>query len=435
MKIGVLGGGLTGMTLGSLLNSDVEILEKNPETGGLCRSMECEGFTFDYGGSHIIFSKDREVMNFMLNSLGENKNKCKRNTKILFKGRYVKYPFENGLRDLSLKDNFECLYYYLNNIIDIANNKLDKPKNFKDWIYYNFGRGIAEKYMIPYNEKIWNTKVDLMCLDWINNRIPKPPLEDIIKSSLGIKTEGYKHQLFFYYPKKGGIQSLVRSIEKGIRGKVTVNYPITSIYNEDGKWIVSNGKDDRVFDNIISTIPIADMIAALRDVPGDIKNIVKNLKYNSLITVMVGLDTPKLNDISWLYLPESDMLANRVSFPSNFSEYVAPKGRTSVLAEITCTMCDQIWNMSDEEIADETIQGLHRLNILDKEKICACKVRRSRYAYVIYDLDYFSKMQVIYSYFNMLGVKLCGRFGEFKYLNMDACIRSAMDRSKELKEK
>ena len=118
MKIGILGGGLTGITLGYFLNcDDIEILEKNMETGGLCRSLQDEGFTFDYGGSHIIFSRDKEVLSFMLAVLGDNKVQRRRNTKILFKGNYVKYPFENGLNDLPKEDNFECLCYYIDNII------------------------------------------------------------------------------------------------------------------------------------------------------------------------------------------------------------------------------------------------------------------------------------------------------------------------------
>ena len=34
------------------------------------------------------------------------------------------------------------------------------------------------------------------------DRIPRPPDDDIIKSAKGIDTEGYKHQLYFHYPKK-----------------------------------------------------------------------------------------------------------------------------------------------------------------------------------------------------------------------------------------
>ena len=72
MTTGIIGGGLTGLSLASLLQEDQEILEKSPEAGGLCRSIQEEGFTFDYGGSHIIFSKDEEVLRFILDLLGDN---------------------------------------------------------------------------------------------------------------------------------------------------------------------------------------------------------------------------------------------------------------------------------------------------------------------------------------------------------------------------
>lgn len=55
-----LAGGLTGLTLGYLLNQkgiEFEILEKEHKCAGPMASLNQNGFTFDVGGSHIIFQK------------------------------------------------------------------------------------------------------------------------------------------------------------------------------------------------------------------------------------------------------------------------------------------------------------------------------------------------------------------------------------------
>ena len=426
MTIGIIGGGLTGVTLGYFLKENVQILEKNDEPGGLCRSIHDEGFTFDFGGSHIIFSRDKQVLDFMIGCLGENICQRIRNTKILYDNRYVKYPFENGLSDLSVEDNFECLYHYIDNIL----KKGDMPyENFRSWIYGTFGKGIAEKYMIPYNEKVWNLSTELMSSDWVANRVPQPPMEDVIKSSLGIHTEGYQHQLYFYYPKLGGIQALIKSIEQGVKGEIRTQFQVKSIKKEDDNWIVSDNKQELIFDRLISTIHLSELERTLDNVPAEVRKCIADLKYNSLITVMIGIDISKLNDISWLYIPQKDIKMNRVSFPSNYSEFVAPSGKSSILAEITCNEGDSTWNLSDAEIANQVIDDLCKLKIINSDKICYSKVKRSKYAYVVYDLNYSYNNSVISRYFNEAEIELCGRFSEFKYLNMDGCIRSAIDKS------
>lgn len=59
-----------------------EILEKNLNCGGLCQSFTEEGFTFDYGGAHIIYSMNQVLIDFMPRTLGENCHPGKRNNKI-----------------------------------------------------------------------------------------------------------------------------------------------------------------------------------------------------------------------------------------------------------------------------------------------------------------------------------------------------------------
>ncbi|MFZ2070669.1 MAG: FAD-dependent oxidoreductase [Halobacteriota archaeon] len=423
MTIGILGAGLTGLTLGNLI-ADCEILEKNSECGGLCQSVEEDGFTFDCGGSHIIYSKDREALDFMLDKLGDNIVKCRRNTKILYKNFYVKYPFENGLSDLPLQDTIECLRGF---IAILAGNKTTRPRNFKEWLYATFGDGIADKYLVPYNEKIWKYDLSKMGTWWVEGRVPKPPIDDIIKSSLGIETEGYKHQLHFYYPKEGGINALIKALERDLGDKIITNFNVKSIKPDNNAWIVSNGRERRRYEQIIATYPLFDVVHALEEVPSEIYHTLHGLKYNSLITVMLGLNVAHLNDYSWLYLPDRDCLAHRVAFPTNYSKCVAPKGKSVVVAEITYNHGDNIDKLSDEAIITRTIAELHKKGILDKDTVCFASAKRTRYAYVIYDLSYEQRIREIRRFLHHAGIHLVGRFAEFKYLNMDACVRNALD--------
>ncbi|MCO6042259.1 protoporphyrinogen/coproporphyrinogen oxidase [Thermococcus alcaliphilus] len=429
MKIGILGGGLAGLSLGYFLNRDGSnflILEKTEETGGLLKSVEVDGFTFDVGGSHIIFSKDKKILNFMVSLLGTNVLKNRRNTKIFYKGHYVKYPFENGLADLPKEDNFECLYYFVQNLIEKKMGKLSSPRNMKEWFYYTFGKGIAEKYLIPYNEKIWKFPLENMSTAWVE-RIPQPPVDDIIKSSLGIPTEGYTHQLYFYYPKFGGIQSLARSLEAPITDRIVTNFKVKKIKKEDSKWIVSNGKKEFEFDKLISTLPLQELIQALRDVPKEILEAVDNLKYNSLITVGIGIDKPRINDFSWVYIPDKEILTHRVSFPSNYSPYVVPQGKSSVLAEITYREGDEISKMKDKEIIERTVEDLDKLKIINKKDVILAMAYKFKYAYVIYDTDYMYNLETIFRYLTWIGIDSLGRFGRWDYINMDSVIKSAME--------
>ena len=424
MKVGILGGGLTGLTIALCLGTEFEVLEKEEECGGLCRSLQEGGFTFDYGGAHIIFSRNKRPVEFMTKLLGGNCVRRRRNNKIFFKGRFVKYPFENGLSDLPKEDAFECLYYYLN-------NDYPEPSNFKEWLYYTFGKGIAEKYLIPYNEKIWNYDTSKMSLHWVEGRVPKPPLEDVIKSAVGISTEGYVHQLYFYYPKTGGIQALIRAMESRIHN-ISRNFAVSRVEKIGRKWIVSDGREDKEFDIVVSTIPIFDLVHALAAVPQAVLKATDSLKYNSLIAVMLGIDSPRISEFTAIYFPDKDFLPNRVGFPMNFSEHNAPERMSSLVAEITANEGDGVWELKDEDIIKHVTDGLHQRKIIDQRRICYSQVRRSKYAYVVYDLDYQKNISTIREYMGSIGIKLCGRFSEFEYLNMDACVEKGMRMTEKL---
>jgi protoporphyrinogen oxidase len=430
VKTAILGGGLTGLTLARFLwekGGEVEVLEAESSIGGLCRSRTANGFCFDTGGSHIIFSRDREVLAFMVEVLGKNRENRKRNTKIFYKGRLVKYPFENGLSELPKDDLYFCLSEFIKTLIAAEKGELPPVITFADWIENTFGRGIAECYLLPYNRKIWNYPPEKMSAHWVEGRVPRPPVEDIIRSAVGIETEGYTHQAIFSYPVEGGIEALVRAIASPIMDRVTCTFPVRKLRATRGSWEISDGTRTIMADKVVCTMPLQNLFAALEDVPAEVREAVAALRYNSVCSVFIGV-RGKVPDVSWLYVPDPGIgLENRISFPSNYSTRVAPEGCGSVLAEITYNEGDPASVMTDDEIIAHVTGSLATMGLVRRGDIVYTGLDRHRFAYVVYDLAYPATIKVVRDYCRSIGIDLVGRFAQFEYLNMDGCIRSVME--------
>lgn len=418
MSIGILGGGLAGIGIAAHLERECEVLEKDSRGGGHCQTVQEQGFTYDAGGPHIIFSRNREMVDYMVSLLAGNVHQARRNNKIFYSGRYVKYPFENGLFDLEPQDRFECLYHFLKN---------DYPPpqtNFKEWLYHHFGKGLAEKYLIPYNEKIWNVPAEELGLEWVEGRVPKPPLEDVIKAAVGVETEGYTHQLFFSYPSRGGIESLPRALESCVRN-VTPDFTVARIWKENGQWCVANGRITKRYSQLVSTIPIQELAHALEGTPREILDAVDSLRYNSLVTVAVGLASAKLPDYTAIYVPDPEIRFHRLSFPAAFSPHNAPPGKSIIQAEITTNPGDGTHELSDEAILADVVGDLEGMQLARAADVCYGRVLRTKYGYVVQDDNYRRHLKQAKAYFAGLGIQLCGRVAEFEYINMDVCLERA----------
>ena len=214
MKIAVLGAGVSGLTAGRLLSDkgyQVTIFEKNETPGGLARSRFKDGYLYDPHGGHIFNSKHPEVVEWVFSLLSkENWQFTERNAKIYFNGKYISYPFELSLCELEPEDAVECIYDFL------LSQQGEEPSNFKDWLTWNFGKGIADYYMIPYNEKIWAYPLEKMETQWMRGKMPLPEKKEIIRSIL-LKdpTERKMPHSTFYYPLHGGIQTMINAIAGG----------------------------------------------------------------------------------------------------------------------------------------------------------------------------------------------------------------------------
>ncbi|WP_419419394.1 protoporphyrinogen/coproporphyrinogen oxidase [Legionella sp. D16C41] len=420
--LAVIGAGPSGLAVSLFLKNTPDILESKSHVGGHASSFFIDGFTFDYG-PHILFSRDQDILNFIIATLGDNIAQCRRNNKISYKDRLLKYPFENDLGSLPLEDNYDCIRHF---IFNPYKEKYANPNNMREWFLKTFGEGICSRYLFPYNEKIWNIPVEKLSMS-MADRIPTPPPEDILKSSLGYKTEGYLHQLYYSYPKVGGYQAICEAWKKDL--PVTYQFTVDKIEFINGKIKLHDSQGHvREYEQVISTMPIDELITKVTiAIPDDIKFAVEKLIINPMFVISFAVEGIDPNQYTAVYFPEAEFWVNRISYPCTFSSANGPKGHWSLQAEITCTKDSTLWNKSDAEIVTHVKRGLQKRNLLpDDDTIVFAKIDRIPHAYVVYDVGYEEHASKVRSWFASHGIYLLGRFSYFEYINVDMAVESAL---------
>ena len=429
MKYTILGGGLSAISLAYYLQeheniSEINILEKDEVAGGICRTYVKDGIEYDVG-PHIIFSKNKEVLDLMNGLLGENNEKHRRSNRILHKKRFVQYPFENDLSKLPQEDIDYCVNGFIHNPFENY-----EATNMLQFFLKTFGEGITNIYLRPYNEKIWKFDPAFMDTQMVE-RIPKPPKEDIIRSANGETIDGYLHQLYFTYPKKGGTEALIKAfIDKlGNKVKIHTNAEVQGVEKTSTGYKVTTAAGVFESDKIVSTMPANEFchIYKTNNKPQEVLDTADNLRYNSIAICIVNVKKDYAGDNYAFMVADKNVKFHRISKLDFMGENYHIDGTATYMAEITYRKNDLNDLATDEELTAKVVEGLETIGFIDsKDDVNFTDLKRFEYAYVIYDLDHRKNMDLIKDYFEKEGVYLNGRFGSFEYLNMDAIINQSM---------
>ncbi len=167
--------------------------------------------------------------------------------------------------------------------------------------------------------------------------------------------------------------------------------------------------------------------------PPEVDAAARALRFNSLRVALVGVKATDLPAYTALYVPDPASLYHRVCYNQVFSPDMVPPGCNSVSCEITVAPGSPIDAWSDDQVLTKVVEDLTRDRILDPSTIVYRTVHREKYAYVIYDLGYSQRVSIVRDYVESRGIHLAGRFAEYRYVNTDACVRRALDLSRQLR--
>lgn len=407
MKVGILGAGITGLSIAQLLNDQfqVEVLEKQSHCGGIARTKDVSGIAYHMVGGHCFNSKYPEVLDFVFNKIlpKEKWHKVKRNAVIQFKDHEIDYPIEYSVgqvykfdKDLAIKITSD----FLN-----SNDNLTYT-NLEDWFRKKFGNTLAEEYFIPYNTKIWNKEPKNMSPLWVEDKLPIPDKYSFFDSLIDKARDKMAHAEF-YYPNSNNQNTFIDSMAKGLDILYNTEVFKVSYENDKKQWIVNN---DKYYDILISTLPLNILPVLIANIPFEILVAASKLKYNSVSNVIWE---SKPTDKTWEYLPGEQTIFHRYIHIGNFY-------KPSLCYAIT------------ESIGKRTFEEMIEDGRKDPFLIKPIDYNISEHAYVVFDENYSASTKAIKKYMSEIGLYSIGRFGEWQYHNMDVCIKSSLELANKL---
>jgi len=420
----ILGAGLSGMTAAFTLQRGGEeqwqIYERESNVGGLARTMEVDGFRFDYG-PHILFTIDQEMKELIQDLLGDNFHAQERRAYIYHQANdlYTKFPFQAHLYGLPVQIVEECLVGLVEAVQAQARGEFD-PQNYDEWMHGFFGKGIAEHLMIPYAKKIWTVEPSTMDFSWIGRRVPTPDVERIIRGALADEVEQVGATSSFWYTKVGGIEPLPTALGERVhnvhleRTAERIELPAKQVIFTDGEVVP--------FDQLIFSLPLCYVPRFIPNLPPAVQSACEGLRYQGIYCVNVGVDREAISDKHWIYYYEDEFPFHRLSLPANFSPDCVPPGKSSIATEVAFS---DVRPLDKDTAVEKTIAGLIAARLITPDDtISLIHTEEILPAYIIYDLNHARYVAIIREYLGEYGIRTVGRFGEWQYFNMDHSMRS-----------
>jgi protoporphyrinogen oxidase len=408
-EIVIIGAGPAGLGAATRLEQlgrwDWILLESDVVPGGLSGSvLDQNGFTWDFGG-HVTFSH-YSYFDQLLDSVVKEWNFHKRSAWIWRRDRWIPYPFQNNIRYLSQEDQTRCIQ-------GLIHRAHTTPTNFQEWIDAHFGRGIAELFLNPYNNKVWAHPPSDLSTEWVDERVSTVDLQKILENiKSGDQTADWGPNAEFRFPSCGGTGKIWQETAARLpQHRICYQSAVKKIDPEKRMVYTDNG--NYPYERLISTMPLDQLLIAMN---ADLRVESKSWPVHSSVQIVgLGLEgePPKnIRTFSWMYFPEPGIPFFRATLFSSYAAGNAPPGCWSLMLEIS----ESVKRPFSGDPIDQCIAGALQAGLMAAgQKIVSRYHRKIDYGYPVPYVGRNAFLDRAESLLERYGILSRGRFGSWKY--------------------
>ena len=409
----IIGAGISGLMFANVKKDNYIIIEKESEIGGYCRTIYQDGFIWDYAGHFFHFKTEEMKKFFMENMKNENLIEQDKNTKIYYKGKLIDYPFQTNIHQLEKTEFIDCLYDLYNKV------EKENYESFLDMLYGKFGKSIVEKFLKPYNEKLYACDLNSLDKEAMGRFFPYADIKQIINNMKEGTNSSYNNK--FLYPENGAMSFLNNLYNNLNKENVKLNTEIVSINYETKTAITSNDEIIK-YEYLINTSPLNKFLKITKS--DEDKKLLEQLSYNKVLVFNLGFEHKSEFCEHWIYFPDKDINFYRVGFYDN----ILNSERLSMYIEIGYNKNDN--DIDVEEQLRLTVENLEKIGIAKGNKLVSHSTILMDPAYVHIKSETNEEVDRWKKKMKEQNVYSIGRYGGWTYCSME----DAMIAAKELAE-
>jgi protoporphyrinogen oxidase len=322
----VIGAGVTGLATAAALSDrgdhDYLVLDGDREIGGWCKTVKKAGFTWDYSG-HFFHFKHKDIEQWLRDRMpGQRIREVVKQSFIAFEGSWIDFPFQKNIHQLPKADFVDCLYdLYFARSSDVKRTIALPETNFKEMLHARFGKGICDRFLVPYNEKLYACDLATLDKDAMGRFFPYADLTDIVRNMK--QADNASYNATFTYPEGGAIE-YVKALASGVRKDgIALGEPVVSI--DLGRKVAVTPKREIRFERLVSSAPFHRFaeICKLDHDPS-------TWAYNKVLVFNLGFDGKGRSGVHWAYYPSQQTSFYRIGWYDNIFD----SDRMSLYVEI-----------------------------------------------------------------------------------------------------
>ncbi len=423
----IAGGGLAGLACARELHQAGKtylLAERESQIGGLCRTIQTRGFSFDYTGHFLHFNKP-EMKAWVLKLMGDQLKTRNRHAAIYSEGAYTEYPYQENNAGLKPETARENVLGYLEAVLRRKFQGVDpaEAKDFKTWCLQTLGPGLSKNFMFPYNAKLWKFPLDRLTPRWMGRFVPSSRVGEVVRGAFHREKSESGYNATFLYPEKGGISALPKALAHGLPN-LWIGAGLKSLDLSRRRAVLEGGLEVE-YDRLVSSLPLPSLLKLSAGIPARLRRSAAALKATSIYNINFGFKGRQPVPYSWVYFPGKEFLFHRAGSVSACVPGMVPPDHFSLYVEFSYGPGQR---PNPAAMGRHAFEKLKALGWVKSLKDLAVRVDLNLPgAYVIYDEDRESVLGELSRFLTRQGVQSMGRYGRWEYGSME----SAMDQGRQ----